>query len=137
MPTLAGWTGRRIERGAASVSMAPGPQIRKFLFGIGRCRAFSGIGDFRQTPLTPALSHGRLTGRARGRRWRPWARGWVVARKWGPLPNGVVVRGCDENSGKIAVMSVWRGFFVVGGRCALRVLDAHREWVKCRWGKKE
>jgi len=47
-----------------------------------------------------------------------------------PLPKGVVVRGRDENSEQIAAGGMKMRFFRVGGGCAGRVTDAHRQKSK-------
>ena len=46
--------------------------------------------------------------------------------RMGPLPSGIVVRGCDEDLGEIAVLGgILREVFVCA-RCALRVAGAHQ-----------
>jgi hypothetical protein len=64
----------------------------------------------RCSPPARALSHGRLSVRARGRCWRPWERAIAVCAH-GASISWAVVRGCDEVSRGIAVFGREMSFF--------------------------
>jgi len=56
-------------------------------------------------------------------------------RKNGSLPLRVVVRGCDEFSGKSAGGAWISRCFLFGTRCALRITGAHQSVIKRRGGR--